>query len=575
MLGSTQNLIGMSAVALAAITSPTLAQTLAFQDRTNEVGLVHLHNPALPFGMEYMASGGAVGDFNNDAWPDVFVTGGSAGVDRLFINQGDGTFIDMAPAWGVDRTHAGSGAAVGDFNNDGYLDIYVTSLGVAGDMSGGTNLLYRNNGDNTFTDIAADAGVQTNSIGLTPIGDAFGAAFGDYDLDGDLDLAVAGWYGGNRLFRNNADGTFTDVTPAAIGADMTLVRGFAPAFVDTNNDRSPELLWVADFYTSRFLLNNQDGTFTDHTIPAGVGLESNGMGNTQADFNADGLLDWYASSRINAALTDGSGNMLYLNQGDNTFSEQSVAAGVNNGEWSWGADARDFDCDGQPDILVTNGWFGPYFESDPTHLFLNNADSTFTDIASASGLVHTGQGRGVATLDADRDGDMDVLIFCNDQPLAYFENQLAGPNANWIILDFDTSGIPDLAPNGFGTRALITADSASHTLYLAGGSNFNATSELILHSGLGDSNTLTLAITWSNGSTLTLDHVPASRRYTITARTDCVADFVVSGSLDFADVLAFLSEFADLHPQADLVNDGVHNFSDVAAFLTAFGTGCP
>ena len=557
------------------------AQTLTFADRAFDVGLLAPHIPAIPGGgNEFMSAGGAVGDFNNDGYPDIFVTGGSAGVDRLFINQGDGTFLDQAPAWGVDRTHAGSGAAVGDYDNDGDLDLYVTSLGVAGDMSGDTNILYRNNGPDisgqfTFTDVAAAAGVLVNMEPGVPLGDPYGAAFGDYDLDGDLDLAVAGWLGGNRLFQNNGDGTFTDVTTTAIDIDMTQVRGFAPAFVDTNDDRYPELLWVADFFTSKFLVNNTDGTFSDHTASAGVGLDSNGMGNAHADFNADGLFDWHVTSRINESETSGSGNMHYLNLGVNLFLEDSVPAGVNHGEWSWGADARDFNHDGRPDLLVTNGWNGPYFENDPTHLFINNDGLTFTDAAQSSGLIHTAQGRGVATLDADLDGDMDILIFCNNDNLAYYENQLSGPNTNWITLELNTAGIPELAPNGFGTKIVVTTDTQTITLDMAGGSNFNATSELLVHTGLAGASEARLDITWTNADVLTLEHVQPNRRYTITARTPCVADFVVDSTLDFSDVAAFLTEFADQHPQADLVNDGLFNFSDVAAFLTAFGSPCP
>ena len=563
----------MSAVFLT-VAGNTSAQVLKFEDCTADAGLIAAHNSVLGYGTEFMTAGGAVADFNGDSRPDVFVVGGSASVDRLFINLGNGSFVDQASAWGVDRTHAGAGACAGDYDNDGDLDLYVTSLGVAGAMTGDTNILYRNTGDGTFTDVAAFAGVQSNTADIYTLGDAFGSAFGDYDLDGDLDLAVAGWYGGNRLFQNNGDGTFTDVSATAINADMTQVRGFAPAFVDTNGDRFPELLWVSDFYTSKFLVNNADGTFTDHTLTAGVGLDSNGMGNAQADFNADGLIDWHVTSRINGTYTAGSGNMHFINQGANVFSETSVAAGVNHGRWSWGADARDFNHDGLPDLLVTAGFTGVH-AIDPTYLFINNDGSTFTDVAQTSGLIHTDQGRGVATFDADRDGDMDVLIFSNNDNLAYFENNLSGPDINWIMLDFDTSAIPDLAPDGFGTHAVVTTDAAAHTLYLAGGSNFNATSELVLHTGLAGATEARLDITWSNGSTLTLDHVPADRRYTITARTTCVADFAVSGTLDFADVLAFLREFSHQHPQADLVNDGSFGFSDVVAFLTAFGSGCP
>ena len=143
------------------------------------------------------------------------------------------------------------------------------------------------------------------------------------------------------------------------------------------------------------------------------------------------------------------------------------------------------------------------------------------------------------------------------------------------MLDLDTSGVPALAPNGFGTKVVVTTDSQTITLDMAGGSNFNATSELVVHTGVADTTTVGLSVTWTDGSTLDLDHVQTNRRYTITARTACVADFAVSGALDFTDIAAFLTEFGAQHPQADLVNDGVFDFTDVAAFLAAFGAGCP
>ncbi len=553
------------------------AQTLQFAERAAPAGLAAEYDPNVPLGLEFQNAGGAVGDFNADGMPDLFVLGGARGVDRLFINLGDGSFADQAAAWGIDRTHAGSGACAGDFDNDGDLDLCVTSLGVLGDMTGDNNILYRNNGDNTFTDIAQTAGVKNTRPDSFQFGEAYSPAFGDYDLDGDLDLFIAGYYGGSTLFQNNADSTFTDVTAAAIDADLSGVRGFSVAFVDINNDRSPEILLAADFFTSKLLLNNADGTFSDITAASGTGIDSNGMGHTWGDYNHDGMTDWYVTSRLNDTGMAGSGNMLYINQGAGTFAETSVAAAVNDGEWGWGADSRDFDHDGHTDILATNGWDGPYFTTDPTHLFLNNNDGTFTDAAPACGLAHTGQGRGVATLDADDDGDMDIVIFNNDQPVSYFENQAQGPDANWIKLTLDTSNRPELAPNGFGARVDLTTPAGPQTYLITGGSNFLATSELVIHAGLGAAITADqITITWPDASTTALYNVPANASYVITARGPCVADLDVSGSLDFTDVLLFLTGFATAHPQLDLaIPYGVYDFSDVIAFLTSFGAGCP
>ncbi len=569
-----------------AIAAPATAQTLQFAERASPAGLSTTHVPVSVFGLEFQNAGGAVADFNDDGHPDVFVLGGALGTDKLFINDGAGNFTDQAPAWGVDWSHAGSGACAADVDKDGDIDLYVTSLGLAGDNTGDINRLYINNGDSTFSDVAAAAGVQATKLPGFPFGDAYSPAFGDYDLDGDLDLFVAGYYGGSRLFRNDgmtegapAHPTFTDVTTSALdpAAAIDDVRGFSVAFVDINDDRYPEILLAGDFFTSRLFLNNADGSFADITAASGTGLDSNGMGHTWADYNNDGRIDWYVTSRLNDIGTAGSGNMLYLNQGASSFTETSTPAGVNDGQWGWGADSRDFDHDGHTDILATNGWDGPYFTTDPTHLFINNADGSFTDAAPACGIDHTGQGRGVATLDADADGDMDILIFNNNQPLTYYENQIAGPGANWLILELDTSNRPELAPHGFGARAVLHAGASTQTQLLAGGSNFLATSQLVLHFGLAGAPTADqIDITWPDGSMTTLQNVPAGARYTIAARGPCLADLDVSGVLDFSDVLLFLTEFATAHPQADFAPPfGAHDFSDVIAFLSSFGAGCP
>lgn len=252
-----------SCVVLAAIAAAhgASAQVLQFSDRTAQAGLTAVNTVAPPPVSEtwLMTGGAAVGDFNNDGWQDVFVLGGPGAPDKLYINNHDGTFTDQAAAWGVAATHWGVGVAVGDFNNDGWLDIYVTSWGTDGYSC--QHKLYRNNKNGTFTDVAEIAGVQSTCNSLY-VADGFGTAFGDYDLDGHLDLAVAGWLpgtGSNRLFHNNGDGTFNDTT-AALNLDMTNEHGYSPRFLDMNGDGYPELLWVGDFGTSVYFINNKDGT---------------------------------------------------------------------------------------------------------------------------------------------------------------------------------------------------------------------------------------------------------------------------------------------------------------------------
>ena len=367
-------LIGVVLVALS-WAAPTWSQ-INFSDQTFGANIDHL--PFIAGGMIY--AGGAVADFNQDGWPDIFLLGGEEG-DALYINDQDGTFTEEATAWGVDLIHRGHGAAAGDYNGDGWTDLYITS---GGDVSGsdlpGQHLLYKNNGDGTFTDVAAVAGVHQTSA---TDGDATSAAFGDYDLDGDLDLFVCttgatGTTDGNRLFRNNNDGMFSDVTASA---GITIgMNGFSPRFVDMNGDRYPELLVAADYGTSRYYLNNGNGTFADLTVPSGTSLESNGMGQTVADFNRDGMQDWYVTSIYRDLVSlNQDGNYLYVNQGNNTFTAP-VAHGARDGGWGWGTAALDFDHDGFIDLAETNGWQDAEYYGEISYLYHNQGDLTFAPV---------------------------------------------------------------------------------------------------------------------------------------------------------------------------------------------------
>jgi hypothetical protein len=542
---------------------------LVFSEQAATVGITHSHATVLNGpDMEFYSAGGAVGDFDRDGDLDIFMIGGSAGADKLYINDGTAQFTNQAVAWGVARSHRGSGAAVGDYDRDGDLDIYVTSIGTNIQQQQGTNILYRNNGNGTFTDVSLTAGVRlTNAT----TGDAYGASFGDYDLDGDLDLAVAGWLGGNRLFRNNGNGTFTNVTATALPAGMDTVRGYSVRFTDMNGDRYPELLWIGDFFTTRYLVNNGDGTFADQTASAGVGLESNGMGVAVGDVNNDGLLDWYVTSRRNEAQTNGSGNMLYLQGVPHAYNEVSMVSGVNFGSWGWGTDAADFDHDGDSDIVATNG-FDTVFVNDPTFLFANNNDGTFSEAAVASGINDTRQGRGLLTADIDRDGDRDIMIFNSRQPVSYFRNDTANAG-NAISLSFVTRPVSGLAPDGFGTRVVLDTGGTLQARIIDGGTNYLAQSELSAHFGLGSAPWGTATVCYADGLVDTFPNVRPGR-WTI-ERLNCPVDFRQDGALNFFDVSDFLAKYGTQHPMADFNRDGSFNFFDVSGFLAGYNAGCP
>ena len=565
----------VAAVPVISGVSLACAGDLQFSEKAAAVGLTGGFDSANGFGLQFMIAGAGVGDFDRDGDQDILVLGGSTGTDHLYINDGTGNFTDQAAAWGVDASgYRHSGVAVGDYNNDGWLDIYVTSIVESESPVPAENRLYRNNGDNTFTDVADIAGVRFIASILN---DSFSSAFGDPDLDGDLDLFVTGWYGGNHLYTNNGDGTFT-VEPNSIfnGDVMDLIRGFSVRFLDINEDGWPDILLTADFFTSRVFINNADGTYTNATVSWGAGLDSNGMGSAQGDFNNDGLIDWYVASLISEDKTDGTGSMLYMNNGDSTFTESSVGAGVNFGFWGWGADAVDFNHDGWLDIAATNGWNGPFFSTDPTRLWLNNQspEGGFIEASTKVGIADSGQGRGLLTFDADNDGDRDLLIANNNQSLVYFENSLSGDDVNAITFFFDTSGEPALAPDGFGVTVELDANGITQSRVMDGGATYLSQSELSTHFGMAAAPVADeVRITWPNGTTTTLVNVLPGR-YTITANFGCPADWNADDVLDLSDISGWIDGFQNGHPQADLTGDGIRDLSDIQQFIDQFLGGC-
>lgn len=524
--------------------------TLSFVDKTvtTQVNFTH-QTPILSGDGALMISGGTAGDFNNDGWQDLFVIGGGDGVaDKLYINQTDGTFVDMASFAGLDDLHMGMGASAGDFNNDGWLDIYVTSMGATGNMGVGQHRLYRNNGDLTFTDVAVSAGVNLTSP-VYP--DGTGSTFGDYDLDGDLDLFVAGWRYpedppssgtrhaalGNRLFKNNGDGTFDDVTQTAVsevllGGSDTL-RGFSPCFADMNGDRYPELLIAADFGSSLYFKNNTDGTFTEWTNQSGTAKEWSGMGSAIGDVNQDGLTDWYVTAIYDEDDGDGrgDGNKLYINDGtaNHTFSEITTSAGVSDGGWGWGTTIVDLNHDGAPDIVETNGWeFGEGVEKflfENAKVWLNNGTGTsYTEQAVSLGLTHNLHGIGMINLDYDNDGDQDIAITAYNDQFRLYENQLSGNNTNWLRLYLNSRGNADLAPDGIGSRVRLTAGANTYYYYMNSCSHYLSQSEISAHFGLGDASIIDeIRVEWTDGSVTTMNNVSANQTLTIMAPADYAA----------------------------------------------------
>jgi len=567
--------IGVFVASSTILEERALAQQVAFVEASAESGLVAVHAVvSRPTEEINRTAAGAVADFNNDGWMDLFWGGDVETPNRLFINNGDGVFTDQAAAWNIDEAILTTGAAAGDFDSDGWIDLFVTSYGPAGDIGPGKHRLYRNLGGQGFVDVAVAAGVNTSSP-TVPAG--FGAAWGDYDLDGDLDLAVSGWRpdaDGNRLFRNNGDGTFEDRTDEDILTDLSDVRGFAPRFVDVDGDRSPELLWVADFGTSRYLKNDGQGKFEEYTAQSNTGKDGNGMGQAVGDFNRDGLLDWYVSSIYseNELGEDipGTGNMLYQGLGGHAFEEVSAAAGVKDGGWGWACAAVDLDHDGWQDIVETNGSFsfiadGEFFD-EASYLFMNNGDGTFTESAEAANLIYRDHGRGMVNFDADNDGDQDLAFFTHEGPLVFFRNDLSGPGTNWLRVLLDTSGNRRIAPNGYGAVVIATTGNVVQTRWLTGGTNYVTQCEPSAHFGLGGASTIDqLTVEWPNGQDTVLTDVPVNQTMTIVAPRpgDLNADGVVNGE----DLGMLLLAWGAESRAADLNADGIVGGADLGLML--------
>ncbi len=572
------------------------AAGFSFTDVTVAAGLdaVHAFDGDAGLAAE-MSGGGAIGDFNNDGWMDIFFLSGGAGHDKLFINNGDGTFTDRAAEWGIHDLprHIGVGAVAADINNDGFTDIYITSLGDPG--SGGQTGRHRlliNSGPDAqgaarFDDFAMHCGVRTTA---TDQPDGFGAALGDYDLDGDLDLAVAGWLGAdhNFLYRNEGNDdaglpAFTDATASITLDDRggnvgTNIKGFSPRFIDTDGDWSPEILWIADFLTSRYLRNNRDGTFTDITAASGTGLDENGMGVTRGDFDNDGLVDFFVTAiYLPIPVVGTEGNRLYLNRGDHLFTETAAASGVDNGKWGWGTTAVDIDHDGDLDIAETNGWsLSPPFTGIPAKLYLNGGDAVFTEAAAEHGFDHVSEGRGLARLDYDNDGDQDILIFSNRQRLTLLRNDLDGPATHWVRVFIDTRNRDNLAPHGVGARVTVSAGGHTQTRAIDIGPNYLVNDEPSAHFGLADAGVIDrLAVEFHDGTRLVFGDIEPDRTLRVEVppcRADSAAPF---GLLDLADILLFVEAYTSGARAADLAEPaGVIDTADLIEFINQFTAGC-
>ena len=517
---------------------------IVFRDISEKAGLTGWHHtmgtPKKKFIIEATGSGVALLDYDNDGWLDIYLVNGStyealdgkakAPHAALFHNNHDGTFTDVTVQAGVTNGRWGYGAAVGDYDNDGWPDLYVSNFG--------KNRLYHNNHDGTFTDVAEQAGVTLGNWST-------GASFGDYDGDGKLDLFVPGYvhydvahppdpgsgtigysfcqYRGvgvmcgprglvgepDHLFHNNGDGTFTDVSVKAGVSDKAHYYGFSSTFVDVNNDGKVDLI-VADDSTPNYLyINKGDGTFEDASFYSGFALnqaarETASMGLAVGDYRNDGMVDLYTTTFSDDYKT------LFRNEGRANFSEVTPEMGIAEVTYpflSWGTQFIDYDNDGWKDIMSVSGhvypeadknnWGTSYAER--PQLFHNNMGKAFEVVPAVegTGLALVIPSRGAAFGDLFNNGKIDVVINCIDHTPVLLRNVNADTN-HWVGVKL--VGGPKGPRDAVGATVYLTAGGMRQRADVMSGGSYESSNDQRLHFGLGQTVKVdSLEVHWNSG----------------------------------------------------------------------------
>jgi len=483
-------------------------------------------------------------DYHNDGWMDVFVLSGmrlngtpANASNRLYKNNRDGTFTDVTEKAGLLSTGWAMGVCVGDYNNDGFEDMFCTYYG--------QNKLYRNNGDGTFTDITQRAGLAPTT---TPPSWGAGCTFVDYDRNGNLDLFLStyiqydlktapipandpncnwkgnpvncgprglppGFPGAHVLYRNNGDGTFTDVTKQAKIDGPPRAYGMTVVAADFDEDGWQDIYVACDSTPSLLYMNNHDGTFREEGLFRGValsddGAEQAGMGVGVGDFNLDGHLDLFKTN-----FSDDTSD-LYRNDGHANFQDATRTSriGVESRYTSWGTGIVDLDNDGYPDIFLVSGSVYPEIEKKlPQYpnksrrlLFRNLGDGTFEEIGQQAGpgVMTSHSSRGCAFGDFDNDGDLDILIVNMNEPPSLLRNDIKGKH-HWIKVKLIGTKSNRSA---IGARVVAHYDGKSNAQSLASQSSYLSANDPRLHFGLGASHRVDLDIFWPSGQ---VEHLKA------------------------------------------------------------------
>ena len=521
--------------------------SLVFEDVAAEAGLDFQHysgSPEKRYILESMSGGVAWIDFDRDGWMDLFLVNGGRWEElvqgkrtvsnALYRNNGDGTFTDVTDKAGVGNRHWGMGVAAGDYDNDGWVDLFVCNYG--------PNTLYRNNGDGTFRDVTAAAGVGDGRWAVS-------ASFGDYDADGLLDLYVTntvqfdykdpdpmechyrgitvqcgplGMVGDSDiLYRNSGDGTFSDVSEKAGVSEVTPSYGLGAIWSDYDNDGDLDL-YVANDQMANFLFRNQgDGTFEETGLFAGAAFSDDGtaqgsMGVDFGDYDRDGLLDIYITH-----FSDDY-NTLFRNLGQGRFRDMTRGAGLTFSSWpmvGWGTGFVDLDHDGWEDIFAANGHVFPQVDGyklgtsfhQRSQVFRNLGKGKFQEVSAGLDKLKSWSSRGVAFADYDNDGDIDVAVNNLDGVPWLLKNQKGSEAGNWLMLSLEGTRTNRSA---IGARVSLETAEGKQMREVRGGSSYESTHDFRVHFGLGRLETVKkLTVRWTDGTTQDFENLAVNRIY--------------------------------------------------------------
>jgi enediyne biosynthesis protein E4 len=498
--------------------------------------------------VESMGTGCAFFDYDNDGWMDIFIPGGARlkdtppNTNRLYKNNRDGTFTDVTAKADLLGSGWAQGCCVGDYNNDGFEDLFITYYG--------QNRLYRNNGDGTFTDVTAHAGllhpttrfssgctfIESRRNGLL---DLFVSNYIDFDLNnapkpslavpncnfegvatmcGPLGLAKAQHY----FYRNNGDGTFTDVSAQSGIAGLKGSYGLTAVTFDADEDGWPDIYVACDSTPSMLLLNNHDGTFREEALIRGLALsgegqQMGGMGLGVGDYNLDGHTDILKTHYYNQA------NGLYRSDGKGNFDDITTQAGLNRETRfvCFGAGIVDLDNDGNPDIFISTGTVYPelsrvsprYPAKTPRLIFRNLGDGTFTELGpeAGPGITTPHMGRGCAFGDFDNDGDLDILIMNVNEPPSLLRNDAPSGN-HWLKIRLEGTKSNRSA---IGARVYVRYGGKIQLQEQPCGTSFISSNDPRLHFGLGSATTADIEVHWLSGLVESLKSVPADQLITL------------------------------------------------------------